>query len=88
MLRVGFETTIPVFERANTFHVLDRAATVIGFIIVQSTQSWLKHNMCLRVLHVRAYCGRHQVHRAFTITLLSICYTSLTLNSVYTLGVR
>jgi hypothetical protein len=30
MLRVGFEHTIPVFERAKTVHVLDRAATVIG----------------------------------------------------------
>jgi hypothetical protein len=27
---VGFELTIPVFERAKTFHTLDRAATVIG----------------------------------------------------------
>jgi hypothetical protein len=27
---VGFEPTIPVFERAKTVHVLDRAATVIG----------------------------------------------------------
>jgi hypothetical protein len=30
MPRVGFEPTIPVFERAKTVHVLDRAATVIG----------------------------------------------------------
>jgi hypothetical protein len=30
MLRVGFEPTIPAFERAKTVHVLDRAATVIG----------------------------------------------------------
>jgi hypothetical protein len=30
MPRVGFEPTIPVFERANTIHALDRAATVIG----------------------------------------------------------
>jgi hypothetical protein len=30
MLRVGFETTIPVFEREKTVHVLDREATVIG----------------------------------------------------------
>jgi hypothetical protein len=29
---VGFEHTIPVFERAMTFHALDRAATVIGFL--------------------------------------------------------
>jgi hypothetical protein len=27
---VGFEPTIPVFERANTVHALDRAATAIG----------------------------------------------------------
>jgi hypothetical protein len=27
---VGFEPTIPVLERAKTFHILDRAATVIG----------------------------------------------------------
>jgi hypothetical protein len=26
----GFEPTIPVFKRAKTFHVLDRAATVTG----------------------------------------------------------
>jgi hypothetical protein len=30
MPRVGFEPTIPVLEGANTFHALDRAATVIG----------------------------------------------------------
>jgi hypothetical protein len=26
----GFEPTMPVFERAKTFHALDRAATVTG----------------------------------------------------------
>jgi hypothetical protein len=30
---VSFEPTIPVFERAETFHVSDRAATVIGLFI-------------------------------------------------------
>jgi hypothetical protein len=30
MPRVGFETTIPVFERAKAVHALDRAATVRG----------------------------------------------------------
>jgi hypothetical protein len=29
---VGLEPTIPVFERAKTFHVLDRAATVNGIL--------------------------------------------------------
>jgi hypothetical protein len=29
MPQVGFEPTIPMFERVKTIHVLDRAATVI-----------------------------------------------------------
>jgi hypothetical protein len=33
MPRVGFEPTIPAFERAKIVHVLDRAATVIGCIV-------------------------------------------------------
>jgi hypothetical protein len=32
MCRTGFEHTILVFERAKTFHFLDRAATVIKVI--------------------------------------------------------
>jgi hypothetical protein len=28
----GFEPTIPVFKRAKTFHALDRAAAVTGYI--------------------------------------------------------
>jgi hypothetical protein len=30
MPRVGFERTIPVFERAKTVHALDPATTMIG----------------------------------------------------------
>jgi hypothetical protein len=30
MPRVGFEITIPAFERTETVHALDRAVTVIG----------------------------------------------------------
>jgi hypothetical protein len=30
MPRMGFEPTIPAFERAKMVHALDRAATVIG----------------------------------------------------------
>jgi hypothetical protein len=29
-----FEPTIPVFERAKTFHALDRATTVIGHMLM------------------------------------------------------
>jgi hypothetical protein len=30
MSQVGFETKVPVFERAKTVHASDRAATVIS----------------------------------------------------------
>jgi hypothetical protein len=33
MPRVGFEPTIPDFERAKTVHAFVRAATVIGFVL-------------------------------------------------------
>jgi hypothetical protein len=33
MPRVGFEPTIPVFERAKTVHALDRAVTVIAMYL-------------------------------------------------------
>jgi cobalamin synthase len=32
MPQLGFETTIPVFERSKTVHALDRAATVVGTV--------------------------------------------------------
>jgi hypothetical protein len=35
MPRVGFESTIPVFERAKTVYALDRAATVIGYELLK-----------------------------------------------------
>jgi hypothetical protein len=34
MPRVGFETTIQVFERAKKVHALDLAATVIGTLYI------------------------------------------------------
>jgi hypothetical protein len=34
MRSVGFEPTIPVFERAKTVHALDRAATGIGAVLL------------------------------------------------------
>jgi hypothetical protein len=33
MPRVGFETTIPLFQRAKTAHALDRAGNVIGDVV-------------------------------------------------------
>jgi hypothetical protein len=37
MARVGFEHTIPAFERAKIFHALEPAATVIGTNILYRT---------------------------------------------------
>jgi hypothetical protein len=34
MPRVGFEPTIPAFERMKTIHALDRATTVIGISVI------------------------------------------------------
>jgi FAD synthase len=36
MPRVGFEPTIPAFERAKAVHALDRVATVIGQMFLYS----------------------------------------------------
>jgi hypothetical protein len=38
MCQVGFEPTIPVFERAKTVHASDRAATVIGLTTLPTVQ--------------------------------------------------
>jgi hypothetical protein len=43
MLRLGFEPTTPAFERKKTIHILDRAATLIGFCIFREDKfksSW------------------------------------------------
>jgi hypothetical protein len=37
MPRMGFESTIPLFERAKTFPALDRAANIIGDILIYYT---------------------------------------------------
>jgi hypothetical protein len=42
MPRVGFEPTIPVFERVKTVHALERAATVIGEEIVTTAEFTLE----------------------------------------------
>jgi hypothetical protein len=42
MPQVGFELTIPVFERSKTVHTLDRAATVIGTLLFHTLQNPVK----------------------------------------------
>jgi hypothetical protein len=38
MTQVGFEPTIPVLKRAKTVHALDRAAAMIGHIVVSPSK--------------------------------------------------
>jgi hypothetical protein len=47
---IGFEPTVPVFERTKTVHALDRAATLIGL-------EWsYEHNFCV---HPVAACRNY-----------------------------
>jgi hypothetical protein len=41
MPRVGFEITIPVFERAKTLHAFEGAATVIGVKLHLSRKKYM-----------------------------------------------
>jgi hypothetical protein len=52
---VGIEPTIPVFERAKTFHALDRAATLIA--LLQHTAS----KIYTVTLLYRFHLPRHQM---------------------------
>jgi hypothetical protein len=40
MPRVGFEHTIPVFERVKTVQAIDRAATVIGSLTIYRSNKY------------------------------------------------
>jgi hypothetical protein len=56
-LRVGFEPTIPAFERAKTVHALERAATVIGFH--RTTRGYIPED---RTLHPKTNSKMYFVH--------------------------
>jgi hypothetical protein len=59
---VGFEPTIPVFERVKTVHALDRAATVINHIFIyivpnMARQGALETKEYRYILSRRDKCG-------------------------------
>jgi hypothetical protein len=65
---VGFEPTVPVFERAKTVHALDRAATVIGSPL-KCTQLNIKENIIINekiILEYASeiYCQNNKLDRA------------------------
>jgi hypothetical protein len=45
---VGFEATIPMFERAQTVHALDRAATVIGLYLYSVCSVYITYKYSLQ----------------------------------------
>jgi hypothetical protein len=76
MLWVGFEPTIPVFERAKTFHTLDRAAIVIGRpIITHSLYKTKKIVLPIILLTFISSCS-----------ILSRVYGSVTNNNGFWIG--
>jgi hypothetical protein len=54
---VGFEPTIPAFERAKTVHVLDREATMIGNYKV--ILMWKLKHICVSSAILPLYMGLH-----------------------------
>jgi hypothetical protein len=53
---VGFEPTIPAFERAKTVHALDRSATVTGLPTLHNT-IWQRNRMKLLVIELSPLSG-------------------------------
>jgi hypothetical protein len=73
MSRVGFEPTIPVFERAKTVDAFDRAATVIGHPArsrLQSNTEVYGPTSCL-YLHV---CGHTSELKYFQTIIINMCW--------------
>jgi hypothetical protein len=53
---VGFEPTIPAFERAKTIHALNRAATVIGLCIITEVKSSLSNENDNKLIKFMMFC--------------------------------
>jgi hypothetical protein len=64
MPRVGFEPTIPAFERAKTVHALDLAATVIGWslisVLIMPKVSYSLMEIDMSVAFIYRDCGNNK----------------------------
>jgi hypothetical protein len=61
MPRVGFEPTIPVFERTKIVHALDGAATEIDIILLYSSKIVDKKEILRTVSNSGIYCSSDKV---------------------------
>jgi hypothetical protein len=69
MSRVGFEPTIPVFERAKTVLALDRAATVFGDVNVMG------YKMNIYVYMVQIRVNIYHIPYISHVETSYVCYT-------------
>jgi hypothetical protein len=60
MPQVGFEPTIPVFERAKIVHVLDLGATAIGLVAVYEdiTDAYSDNNILINPQQITSTVSR------------------------------
>jgi hypothetical protein len=72
---VGFETTIPAFERAKTFHALDRAATVNGLKSILDVHLLLLFKSCIDWFLLSCFEKRLEAWAAYYYfhNILAIC---------------
>jgi hypothetical protein len=81
MPRVGFEPTIPAFERAMTVHALGRAATVIGNTLSRST--YLKCCNITNRLAVAATVSLNSINRLVFVAETSCVSSEIRTESLY-----
>jgi NADH:ubiquinone oxidoreductase subunit K len=73
MPRVGFEPTIPVFERAEAVLALNRAVTVIGINSLMLRRNniecirFLKNDILVESYQLKWTCGDNTVHKCHNI---------------------
>jgi hypothetical protein len=72
MPRVGFELTIPVFQRMKTVHALDRAATVIGSILPTSLNIIKSFFQKSLVVRPQVFTQLHLIRGSLTHSLLEL----------------
>jgi hypothetical protein len=80
MPRVGFEPMIPIFQRAKTFHALDRAATVIGkYVLIRALMPYISI-----IFFSKEYCLRTPNIITLREFHVSLNYMSIHSNNNYT----
>jgi hypothetical protein len=77
MPRVGFEPTIPAFERAKAIHGLDRAATVIGKVNYYGSENTLQYITNVKFYYVFMALNFHKAD-----SFLKICITATDSNFI------